>query len=238
MKEGKIIKVRSFFDHNEIKETLNSSLKSNNSSEININISTENNSINNSGSQKEEINFYTLQICPKCKAENKIADICKMIHHRISKKREKLIYKCSQCGTENLEIKIKYKLVWNNKKKGESLDIKEGYFILIPPHKIYQEIKDYIMSFNECQLDIDNIFSNDKIHLLNNIFYFSEKLHPFDFLIPYEGQGNRIYFFEDKEGCEEVEENEIKNEIIENNKQKLEIFSINNCNNFSIITKK
>ena len=66
-----------------------------------------------------------------------------MIHHRISKKREKLIYKCSQCGTENLEIKIKYKLVWNNKKKGESLDIKEGYFILIPPHKIYQEIKDY-----------------------------------------------------------------------------------------------
>ncbi len=235
---NKNLKVRSFFDHNEIKETLNSSLKSNNSSEININISTENNSINNSGSQKEEINFYTLQICPKCKAENKIADICKMIHHRISKKREKLIYKCSQCGTENLEIKIKYKLVWNNKKKGESLDIKEGYFILIPPHKIYQEIKDYIMSFNECQLDIDNIFSNDKIHLLNNIFYFSEKLHPFDFLIPYEGQGNRIYFFEDKEGCEEVEENEIKNEIIENNKQKLEIFSINNCNNFSIITKK
>ena len=68
----------------------------------------------------------------------------------------------------------------------------------------------------------------------------------FDFLIPYEGKGNREYFFEDEENIEEEEEdnNNNKNEIIienvinKNQKQKFEIFSINKDINFSLINKK
>ena len=224
------LKIRSFVDINEIKANLN--LISENSSEINISKE------NSNGNQREEINFFTLQICPKCNAENNIGNIYDMIHHRISKKREKIFYKCSQCGEENIELKIKYKLIINNKKKGDPFLVSEGSFVLIPPHKIYQEIKEYLLNLNECKLDIDNIFSNKKIHLLNNIFYFSEKLIPFDFLIPYEGQGNRSDFFEDEKDCANADPKETKNEIIENNKQKLEIFSINSSNNFSFINKK
>ena len=229
------IKIRSFCDMKEIKSILN---KSENSEEINK--SNENTPNLN---QKEQIDFYTLQICPKCKEENSIANIYDLIHHRISKKRENLFYKCSKCGEENIEIKIRYKIYISNKKKGESLMLTEGKFKLIPPHIIYQEMKDYLLNLNHCQLDIDNIFSNNKIHLLNNIFYFSDKFLPFDFLIPYEGQGIRDYFYEDEENNEDNEEEKDKNEIImEDNKnkkekQKLNIFSINNNFNFSLFNK-
>ena len=120
--------------------------------------------------------------------------------------------------------------------------IKGGKFKLISPHKIYKEIKEYLLNLNNCQLDIDNIFMNEKIYLLNNIFYFSDKSLSFDFLIPYEGKGNREYFFEDEENIEEEDNN--KNEIIienvlnKNPKQKFEIFSINKDINFSLINKK
>ena len=136
-------------------------------------------------------------------------------------------------------MKVRYQITLNNKKIGESLVITEGIFKLIPPHKIYQEIKEYLLNLKDYQLDIDNIFTNEKIHLLNNIFYFSEKSLPFDFLIPYEGKGNRDYFFENEEIVDEEEEDDKNKIIIENEedkdkKQKLEIFSINNDINFSL----
>ena len=235
------IKIRSFVDINELKKNLDF-IKYESSGDLNLS-----KELSGSGIQKEEIVFYTTQICPKCKAENKIENIYDKIHHRISKKREKLFYKCNECGEEKLEIKIRYKITLNNKKKGEPFVITEGIFKLIPPHKIYQEIKEYLLNLDNCQLDIDNIFTNEKIHLLNNIFYFSDKLLPFDFLIPYEGQGNRDYFFEDEENIDEdkdeIEETDDKNEIIiENDTKKdknkrLEIFSINNNFNFSLVKK-
>ena len=233
-----IFKMRSFCDISEIHNNINLNKITEKSGELKI--SKENAS---RGIRKEEIDFYTMQICPKCKAENNIGNIYDMIHHRISKKREKLFYKCKKCEEDYLEIKIRYKLFINKKKKGEDLIIKEGIFKLIPPHMIYQDLKNYLLNLNGCKLDIDNIFSNDKIHLLNNIFYFSDKMLPFDFLIPYEEQGNRNYFFEDEENCEDnFEEN--KNEIIiekndvQNNEQKLGIFSIINNDNFSLINKQ
>ena len=235
------IKIRSFCDFNDLKTNLDYT-KSESSGELNLT-----KELSGSGAQKEEIVFYTTQICPKCKVENKIENIYDIIHHRISKKREKLFYKCSECGEEKLEIKIRYKITLNNKKKGEPLVITEGIFKLIPPHKIYQEIKEYLLNLNDCQLDIDYIFTNEKIHILNNIFYFSDKLLPFDFLIPYEGQGNRDYFVEDEEDIEEekdeIEDTEDKNEIInediakKDKNKKLEIFSINNDINFSLVKK-
>ena len=36
--------------------------------------------------KKEEINFYTNQICPKCKEENEFINIYDLIHHRIRKR--------------------------------------------------------------------------------------------------------------------------------------------------------
>ena len=99
-------------------------------------------------------------------------------------------------------------------------------------------MKKYLLNLSEYNLDIDNIFSNNKIHLLNNIFYFSDKMLPFDFLIPYEEQGNRNYFFEEEEKCEEINE-ESKNEIfIENHEKNKGILMINNNNNFSLINKE
>jgi len=63
-------------------------------------------------------------------------------------------------------------------------------------------------------------------------------------LIPYEGQGNRDYFFEDEDIDEVEEEKELKNEIIEetneekNKELKLEPFTINKGINFSLINQK
>ena len=231
------LKLRSFFDSDQIESLMKS--KSDNLDELKI--SKEN---SGSGIKKEEINFYTNQICPKCKEENEFINIYDLIHHRISKKREKLTYRCSNCGEENLEIKIRYKLFLNRKKKGEQIVITEGIFKLIPPHIIYKEMKEYLLNIDNYKLDIDNIFSNNKIYLLNNIFYFSDKMLPFDFLIPYEGQGNRDYFFEDEDIDEVEEEKELKNEIIEetneekNKELKLEPFSINKGINFSLINQK
>ena len=225
-------KMRSFCDINEIHNNLNLNIITEKSGEI-----------SSSGIRKEEIDFYTMQICPNCKAENNIENIYDMIHHRISKKRDKLFYKCNKCREENLEIKIRYKLFIKKKKKGEDITMTEGIFKLIPPHIIYQDLKQYLLNLNDYKLDIDNILSNDKIHLLNNIFYFSDKMLPFDFLIPYEGQGNRNFFFEDEEKCEDKIKEDKNEIIIENNdiqkqKQKLEIFSINNNDNFSLINKE
>ena len=229
--DKKEIKIRSFCDNKEIKTNLEI-LKRESSGEINLNKK-------NSGiGPKEEIIFYTFQICPKCGTENKIENIFELIHHRISKKREKLFYKCFECNNDKLEVMIRYQLIINNGKNEEPFVIKEGNFKLMPPHKIYQEIKDYLLRLNDYQLDIDNIFTNDKIHLLNNIFYFSEKSLPFDFLLPYEGQGNRDYFFDAEEGIENIIDNENKI-IIENddqidNKKNLEIFNMDNNINFSL----
>ena len=237
-KDNVIFKKRTFFDMNEIKENL----KTENSNEKQEN-ENKKKDINNI-SQKEEMVFYTTQTCPYCNKENKIENISDLIHHRISQKRDKLFYKCSECGEENIDIKIKYTLSLNNKKKNEIITIVQGHFKLIPPHKIYQQMKEKFIYLKEGKLDIDHIFSNDNVNLLNNIFYFSDRQLPFDFLIPYEDQKDREYFMEDLDEEDEEENNDIinneinkiddkyKNKINEN----ISIFNINN-NSFSLIGK-
>ena len=165
---------------------------------------------------------------------NNIAD---RIHHRISKKRDNLYYKCSECELDNIEIKIKYQLTLVNKKKNESILISEGKFKLIPPHILYKEMKEKFIYLKDNKLDIDHIFSNNNINLLNHIFYFSDRLLPFDFLIPYEGQVDREYFEEDEEedennGITSDEDKEDKNNKINENYQ---IYSANK--NFLIVNE-
>ncbi len=228
MKEKIEFKKRSFSNINEVKSNIN--IDENNNKENKIN---ESDNINNSN-QKEEIDFYTIQICPKCKKENQINNFSDINHHRISQKRDILLYNCTQCGEENINIKIKYILSLNSKKKNESITISEGYFKLIPPHKIYQQLKEKFIYLKDNKLDIDHIFSNDDIYLLNNIYYFTDRLLPFDFLIPYEGQEDREYFEEEYEEEEEKQ----NNNIINNDKNKIyKNYSINS-NNFSLVDKE
>jgi DNA-directed RNA polymerase subunit M/transcription elongation factor TFIIS len=247
IKDNSNFKMRSFCDISQIREIV----KNENSNEINVikenklnknkdNKNKENNSSANNSNQKEEIVFFTIQKCPKCQKDNQINNISEMIHHRISQKRDHIFYKCSGCGESNLEVYIKYKLSLNNKKKNESILISHGQFKLIPPHKIYQKLKEKFLNLKDYKLDIDHIFSYDDIYLLNNIFYFSDRMLPFDFLIPYEGRDDRDYFMEEEE--EEEDDNIINNK--EDKKEEIskinEGFSVfnSNDNNFSIIGKE
>ena len=244
MKDKIEFKRRSFFDINKLKSNINNEKKDNENKDNEI----IENACSNNNNQKEEIVFYTMQICSKCKKENKSINIPDMIHHRISQKRDNLCYKCIECGEENLNIKIKYKLSLNNKKKNSSILITQGQFKLIPPHIIYQEMKEKILYLKDYKLDIDHIFSNNNIYLLSNIFYFSDRLLPFDFLIPYEGQEDREYLEEEEEEEEEDEEEENNMNIInniedkkngknKNIKGKYPIYSMNS-NGFSLIEKE
>ena len=245
IKDNSNFKMRSFCNINEIRE----SAKNENSNEINVinennknkdNKNKENSSSTNNSNQKEEIIFFTIQKCPKCQKDNKINNISEMIHHRISQKRDHIFYKCSECGEDNLDVYIKYKLSLNNKKKNESILISHGQFKLIPPHKIYQKLKEKFLNLKDYKLNIDHIFSYDDIYLLNNIFYFSDRILPFDFLIPYEGREDRDYFMEEEE--EEEDDNIINNKEDEKEEIKKinEGFSIFNSddNKFSIIGKE
>ena len=69
----------------------------------------------------------------------------------------------------------------------------EGKFNLIMPHLLYQEIKNYVIGLKDNNIDINHIFSNKNINLLNFIFFFTLNCLPFDFLIPYENsEDNKI----------------------------------------------
>ena len=89
--EKNIIKNRSFFDFNEIKNNTDL-LKSEDSIDLNI----KKDNFSGNLKQREEIEFYSLQLCPKCKSENKFENNYDIIHHRISKKRQNLYYKCNK----------------------------------------------------------------------------------------------------------------------------------------------
>ena len=61
-----------------------------------------------------------------------------------------------------------------------------------------------MINIKDNNINIDHIFSNKNINLLNFIFYFSLNNLPFDFLIPYENNMNnnisdREYFYNNYE---------------------------------------
>ena len=145
-------------------------------------------------------------------------------------------YNCTHCGEQNINIKIQYKLSLNSKKKNESIIISEGSFKLIPPHKIYQKLKEKFIYLKDSKLDIDHIFSNEDICLLSNIYYFTDRALPFDFLIPYEGQNDREYFEEEYEDEEEEEQN--NNIINDKDKNNKAINYVINSNELSLIANQ
>ena len=150
------------------------------------------NNDDNTDEMKEEIIFYNEQKCEKCGGNVKLneQDISEIINKKIDKTKNTLIFKCKNCNMINFGIKINFKISLINKKKKKQKLISEDKFNLISPHLLYLKIKDYLIKLNENKLDINHIFSNNNIDLLNFIFYFSLKYLPFDFLLPYERSNN------------------------------------------------
>ena len=146
------------------------------------------NNDDNIDEMKEEIIFYNEQKCEKCGGNVKLneQDISEIINKKIDKTKNTLIFKCKNCNMINFGIKINFKISLINIKKKKQKLISEDKFNLISPHLLYLKIKDYLIKLNENKLDINHIFSNNNIDLLNFIFYFSLKYLPFDFLLPYE----------------------------------------------------
>ena len=150
------------------------------------------NNDDNIDEMKEEIIFYNEQKCEKCGGNVKLneQDISEIINKKIDKTKNTLIFKCKNCNMINFGIKINFKISLINIKKKKQKLISEDKFNLISPHLLYLKIKDYLIKLNENKLDINHIFSNNNIDLLNFIFYFSLKYLPFDFLLPYERSNN------------------------------------------------
>jgi hypothetical protein len=186
--------------------------------------------------KKEEITFNIQQICQECKYVNEMnkPDILNLLNRRIDKSKKKFNFKCKKCGesNKNINIKTNYNIFLCDIKKNKDVIIKQGSFNLIMPHLLFQEIKNYVINLKDNNIDIDHIFSNKNINLLNFIFYFSLNGLPFDFLIPYENKADREYFNDnylriDEDKDEDEEESKPKNKF------SCLVFSKSNDDNFS-----
>ncbi len=180
---------------------------------------------------KEEIIFESEQTCGKCQSVINfgISEISDIINRKIDKNKNKFTYKCKKCGFLNSGINIKYNIILNNIKKNKEEVVAKGNFDLIMPYILYEEIKNYVIGIKDNNIDIDHIFTNQNINLLNYIFYFSLNCLPFDFLIPYENnddkKSNRDYFNPN---------NYLKNEENINDKSHIKFMGLSSINNYSL----
>lgn len=60
-----------------------------------------------------------------------------------------------------------------------------GEFKLLPPNRLYQELMYHLTSKKNWVINIENIFTEKQINIINFIYYFSTEGLSFDFLIPY-----------------------------------------------------
>ena len=190
---------------------------------------------------KEEIIFSTEQICKNCNKNIKleISEISDIINRKIEKNKDNFVYKCKHCGELNNEIIINYIILLSNIKKNKEQKIAEGKFKLVMPHLLYRELKNYVVNLKDNNIDIDHIFSNKNINLMNYIFYFSLNCLPFDFLIPYQDnsddKSDREYFIIDKFLNKEGNEDKRQNNI--NLRKKFTELSYLNHQNFCLSSK-
>jgi len=140
---------------------------------------------------KEEIIFYPEIKCDKCGKIDKI-NVSEIINRKITKDKNDIELKCNSCSEpiSSDNILVKYSLLLCNIKKNIKKIVNEGGFKLVMPHILYKNIKNYLIVLKDNKIDIDRIFSNENINLMNFIFYFSLNNLPFDFLIPYENNNN------------------------------------------------
>ena len=142
---------------------------------INKNIIKENN-------YKEKIVFSSEQYCSKCQCYNSF-DFEEIKKQKISK--ISFYYKCSKCNTIKNDVTIKYQILLYNKRKKELFITKMGEFKLLPPNRLYQELMYHLTSKKDWVINVENIFTEKQINLINFIYYFSTEGLSFDFLIPF-----------------------------------------------------
>ena len=180
---------------------------------------------------KEEIIFYNEQICEKCGNIIRLneQDISELINKKIDKNKNAPIFYCKNCNKINLGIKINCKISLINIRKKKEIFISNDEFSLMMPHVLYCKIKDYVINLKENEIDINQIFSNKNINILNFIFYFSLKSLPFDFLLPYENINDKEQFFFNYDYINKKEKKQFQN-VSPNYNEKV-ILNISNNNN-------
>ena len=182
---------------------------------------------------KEEFLFICeKQICDKCGNEIEI-NLPEIISQKIDKMKNNFVFKCPKCEEKNENIYIEYYLTLNNLKNKDKFIVNKGKFKLIAPHLLFENLKSYVIEgVKNYELDIDHIFSNKNINLLNIIFYFNFKNLPIDFIIPYlnenENRKDRDYFNVIDDIDETIEE-------INNDTSIIKDFKKSDNTNFSLI---
>lgn len=171
------VKNNSYMHHRMARSTTNFALNQRISK--NINIEKNKNKENN---YKEKIVFSSEQYCGKCQSyipfdfeEIKQQKLSKMLFY----------YKCNKCKTVKNDVTIKYQILLYNKRKKDLFITKMGEFKLLPPNRLYQELMYHITSKKDWAINIENIFTEKQINIINFIYYFSTQGISFDFLIPY-----------------------------------------------------
>ena len=131
---------------------------------------------------KEKIVFSSEQFCPKCQCYNSFN-----FEEIKNQKLSKIIfyYNCIKCKTIKNDVNIQYQILLYNKIKKELFITKMGEFKLLPPNRLYQELMYHLTSKKEWKINIENIFTEKQINLINFIYYFSMEGLSFDFLIPF-----------------------------------------------------
>ena len=137
---------------------------------------------NEESNYKEKIVFSSEQFCPKCQSYNPF-DFEEIKKQKLSKMI--FYYKCSKCKAVKNDVTIKYQILLYNKRKKELFITKMGEFKLFPPNRLYQELVYHLTLKKEWKINIENIFTEKQINLLNFIYYFSSEGLSFDFLIPF-----------------------------------------------------
>ena len=74
------------------------------------------------------------------------------------------------------------RIILSKQKKEGDKNIIEDVFKLIQPRLFYKDLKKYLLNLSEYNFGINNIFLNNKIHLLNNILFSLLKKN-FNFII-------------------------------------------------------
>ena len=131
---------------------------------------------------KERIVFSSEQFCPKCQCFYPF-DFEEIKNQKLSK--IIFCYKCNKCKTIKNDVSIKYQILLYNKIKKELFITKMGEFKLLPPNRLYQELMYHLSTQKEWKINIENIFTEKQINLINFIYYFSTEGLSFDFLIPF-----------------------------------------------------
>ena len=147
----------------------------------------------------EQIVFSSEQVCKYCNEVSDVNPVEFIQRKNIDINKESYEFKCKKCKNEKKEdIYIKYQILLYNYKKNDAYVTQSGKFKLLTPYKLYVDLKNYFIEENNIKLGISNIFNiEERINLINILFYFSFYSLSFDFLLPYVEKINtsmRIFF--------------------------------------------